>query len=164
VLGVQQIALGGRDRQGLRELWVECLGMLPMGTFKSAAENVDEEILSVGLGMGRVEIDLMQPVDETARPVTHTPSLHHFGLWIDALRPAVAWLVSRGVRLTQGGIRRGAAGHDVCFIHPKPSTWFPVSGNGVLIELVQAPAHVIAEYVSLQRQSGTGSQGTLDLP
>jgi lactoylglutathione lyase len=165
VLGIQQIALGGRDRRALRELWVDCLGMLPVGTFQSASENVDEEILSVGLGIARVEIDLMQPADETGRPVIHTPPLHHFGLWIDALRPAVAWLVSRGVRLTQGGIRRGAAGHDVCFIHPKPSSWFPLSGNGVLIELVQAPPLVIAEYRALQHQAGTvGSPSTLGLP
>jgi lactoylglutathione lyase len=166
VLGIQQIALGGRDRLALRELWVECLGMRPVGTFKSAAENVDEEILSVGLGIGRVEIDLMQPADESARPVIHTPSLHHFGLWIDALRPAVGWLVSRGVRLTQGGIRRGAAGHDVCFIHPKPSTWFPLSGNGVLIELVQAPAQVIAEYTALRHQASgaLGPSSALGLP
>jgi lactoylglutathione lyase len=36
------------------------------------------------------------------------------------------------VQFTPGGIRKGAAGHDVCFIHPK-------SAEGVLIELVQAP-------------------------
>jgi lactoylglutathione lyase len=157
VLGVQQIAVGGRDRLELRELWVECLGLSPVATFNSASENVDEEILSLGVGLGRVEVDLMQPVDEHARPVTHTPPLHHVGLWIDALGPAVVWLVCRGVRLTQGGIRRGASGHDVCFIHPKSSVWFPVSGNGVLIELVQAPAQVIAEYRALQGRPGAAA-------
>jgi lactoylglutathione lyase len=88
----------------------------------------------------------MQPVNDAARPVIHEPALHHIGLWIDGLRSAMAWLVARGVRFTPGGIRRGAAGHDVCFIHPKPSTFFPLSGNGVLIELVQAPPDVIAEH------------------
>ena len=48
------------------------------------------------------------------------------------------------MRFTPGGIRRGAAGHDVCFIHPKPSTDKPESGQGVLIELVQAPAELLA--------------------
>lgn len=150
VLGVQQIALGGRDRQALRTLWADCFGLPTLGTFRSAAENVDEEMLGLGLGIGRVEIDLMQPVDANARPVIHEPALHHVGLWIDALRPALAWLVGRGVRLTPGGIRRGAAGHDVCFIHPKPSAFFPLSGNGVLIELVQAPPEVIAAYRTLE--------------
>jgi lactoylglutathione lyase len=146
VLGVQQIALGGRDRQALRTLWVDALGLTPGSIFQSAAENVDEEILSLGIGLGRVEVDLMQPVDAARRPVIHEPALHHFGLWIDALRSAMAWLVARGVRFAPGGIRQGAAGHEVCFIHPKPSALFPISGNGVLIELVQAPPDVIAEH------------------
>jgi lactoylglutathione lyase len=146
VLGVQQIALGSRDRLALRTLWVDCLGLTPASTYTSAAENVDEEILSVGVGLGRVEVDLMQPVDVAARPTIHEPALHHVGLWIDALHSAVAWLVWRGVRLTPGGIRRGATGHDVCFIHPKPSALFPICGNGTLIELVQAPPDLIAEF------------------
>ena len=39
---------------------------------------------------------------------------------------------------------KGAAGHDVCFIHPKGNEERPVAGEGVLIELVQAPPHVVA--------------------
>jgi lactoylglutathione lyase len=146
VLGVQQIALGGRDRSALRQLWVDCLGLSPVGTFRSALENVDEEILSVGLGLGRVEVDLMQPVDAQRRPTIHEPALHHVGLWIDQLRSAVVWLVNHGVRLAPGGLRRGAAGHEVCFVHPKASRYFPISGQGVLIELVQAPPDIVAEY------------------
>lgn len=146
VLGVQQVALGSSDRRQLRALWVDCLGLQPVSTYRSPAENVDEEILRLGVGLGAVELDLMEPVDPSARPVTHTPALHHFGLWVDALRPAAAWLVAHGVRLAPGGIRRGAAGHEVCFIHPRPSSWFPISGNGVLIELVQAPPELIAEH------------------
>jgi lactoylglutathione lyase len=154
VLGVQQIALGSRDRQALRALWVDCFGLHPVSTFASARENVDEEILSVGRGLGIVEVDLMQPMDADKRPVIHEPPLHHFGLWIDDLRAAVVWLVTRGVRMTPGGIRRGAAGHDVCFVHPKPSQWFPLSGQGVLIELVQAPPSIIAAHRSAPHDLG----------
>ena len=57
---------------------------------------------------------------------------------------AVEWLTAQGMRFTPGGIRKGAAGYDVCFIHPKGNDEFPLSGEGVLIELVQAPADVIA--------------------
>lgn len=150
VLGVQQIALGARRRAELRPLWIDCLGLAPVGSFRSVAENVDEEILSVGLGLACVEVDLMEPIDDSARPTLHEPALHHVGLWIDELRAAVAWLVARGVRLTPGGIRRGAAGHDICFVHPKPSRFFPISGRGVLIELVQAPIRVIEAYRELE--------------
>ena len=45
-----------------------------------------------------------------------------------------------------GGVRRGAAGHDVCFIHPKGEGASPLGGEGVLIELVQAPPDVIAAF------------------
>lgn len=154
VLGVQQIALGARDRVELRQLWVDCLGLTPTGHYRSAAENVDEELLSFGVGIGRVEVDLMEPIDANARPTLHEPALHHVGLWIDSLRSAVGWLVSQGVRFTPGGIRRGATGHEICFVHPKPSRYFPISGRGVLIELVQAPADVMAAYRTLAAHAG----------
>ena len=51
---------------------------------------------------------------------------------------------ANGVRFAPGGIRQGAAGYDICFIHPKSNDEFPIAGEGVLIELVQAPAEVIA--------------------
>jgi len=74
------------------------------------------------------------------------PPLNHVGLWVDDLRAAVSWLEKQGMRFAPGGIRRGAAGHDVCFIHPKGNEQLPLSGEGVLIELVQAPPEVIAAF------------------
>lgn len=143
VLGLQQVALGSRDRGRLENLWMDCLGLPSAGVYRSVRENVDERILSLGVTHARVEVDLMQPVDERAKPRIDSPALHHVGLWIDDLRGAACWLVCRGVRLARGGIRRGASGHDVCFIHPRPSRYFPISGEGVLIELVQAPAELV---------------------
>lgn len=142
VLGLQQIAIGGLDRGPLRHLWSDLLGVQQVGSYQSAAENVIEDILRVGPATAPVEIDLMQPLDPAKSPRVHEPALNHIGLWVDDLRAAYAWLEARGVRFTPGGIRPGAAGHDVCFIHPKPSAERPESGQGVLIELVQAPADV----------------------
>ena len=48
------------------------------------------------------------------------------------------------MRFAPGGIRAGAAGHDICFLHPKANDEFPIAGEGVLIELVQAPPEVVA--------------------
>ena len=143
VLGVQQIAVGAVDKAPLRTLWIEMLGLTPTGEFRSESENVDEDIAVAGAGPLRVEVDLMQPLDPDARPRVHEPALNHIGLWIDDLANAVAWLSENGVRFTPGGIRKGASGHDVCFIHPKGNDEFPVGGVGVLIELVQAPDEVI---------------------
>ena len=144
VLGLQQIAVGGLDKARLRRLWVDTLGLEPTGTFRSERENVDEDIAVAGSGPLRVEVDLMQPLDPAMSPKVHEPALNHVGLWIDDLAAAVAWLEARGVRFTPGGIRKGASGFDVCFIHPKGNEATPIGGEGVLIELVQAPPEVIA--------------------
>jgi lactoylglutathione lyase len=146
VLGLQQIAVGAADKTGLRGLWIDLLGLSPAGSYRAESENVDEDIATLGSGAFKVEVDLMQPIDPEGRPRVHDPALNHIGLWVDDLRAAVDWLGSRGMRFTPGGIRKGAAGHDVCFIHPKGSSDAPRSGEGVLIELVQAPPDVIAAH------------------
>jgi len=139
ILGVQQLAVGGPEKQRLRRLWIDMLGVEQVGSFRSEKENVDEDILRVGEGKHAVEIDLMQPIDPEGRPKVHQPPLNHVGLWVDDLAAAVEWLEAQGVRFTPGGIRKGAGGHDVCFIHPKGNEGSPIGGEGVLIELVQAP-------------------------
>ena len=144
VLGIQQIAIGGADKQRLRALWVDVFGLSVKGNFVSERENVDEDICAIGSGVHEVEVDLMQPVDPAKKPAVHATPLNHVGLWIDDLPAAVAWMTAHGVRFAPGGIRKGAAGHDICFIHPKANDEFPLGGEGVLIELVQAPKEVIA--------------------
>jgi len=149
VLGLQQIAVGGLDKGALRNLWVDTLGLTAEGNYRSEKENVDEDIAVAGRGPFRVEVDLMQPIDAEKKPKVHDPSLNHVGLWVDDIHKAVEWLTSQGMRFTPGGIRKGAAGHEVCFIHPKGNEATPLSGEGVLIELVQAPADVIAAFDAL---------------
>ncbi|MGB5811964.1 MAG: VOC family protein [Polyangiales bacterium] len=149
VLGIQQVAVGGPDKSALRKLWVDTLGLTPAGNFRSEKENVDEDIVTMGGGAFTVEVDLMQPIDPDKKPRVDTPPLNHIGLWVDDLEAAVAWLEAQGVRFTPGGIREGAAGHKVCFIHPKGNEATPIGGQGVLIELVEAPASVAEAFASL---------------
>jgi lactoylglutathione lyase len=144
ILGIQQIAVGATDKNRLRELWVDTLGLELGGNYRSEAENVDEDIAYLGAGPHKVEVDLMQPIDAEKAPRVHKPALNHVGLWVDDLDRAVKWLTARGVRFTPGGIRKGASGYDVCFMHPKGNDEFPIGGEGVLIELVQAPPEVCA--------------------
>lgn len=139
ILGIQQIAVGGSDKSRLRTLWIELFGLELTGQFQSEKENVDEDIAALGSGPLKVEVDLMQPLDPDRKPSVHIPPLNHVGLWVDDLTAAVEWLTAKGVRFAPGGIRKGAAGFDICFIHPKGNDDFPVGGEGVLIELVQAP-------------------------
>jgi lactoylglutathione lyase len=144
ILGLQQVAIGGPDKQRLRALWVDLFGLAIKSSFRSERENVDEDICVLGRGPFAVEVDLMQPLDPDRKPAVHATPLNHIGLWVDDLPKAVEWMSARGVRFAPGGIRKGAAGHDICFVHPKGNDEFPLSGEGVLIELVQAPPEVIA--------------------
>jgi lactoylglutathione lyase len=144
ILGVQQIAVGGPDKARLRRLWVDCLGLAVEGNYRSERENVDEDIAVAGQGLMRCEVDLMQPIDPAKKPAVHEPPLNHVGLWVDDLPAAVAWLTAQGVRFAPGGIRRGASGHDITFIHPRGNESSPIGGEGVLIELVQAPPEIVA--------------------
>lgn len=137
ILGIQQIAIGGLSKQDLSNFWVDALGVEKTGTYKAEKENVDEDILTLGSGAHKVEIDLMQPLDPEKSPKVHIPALNHVGLWVDNLEACVENLTGRGIRFAPGGIRKGAAGYNVTFIHPK-------SAGGVLVELVQAPSDVIA--------------------
>ena len=150
VLGIQQIAVSGLDKSRLRALWVDTLGLELTSTFQSESENVDEDIAVVGSGPLKVEVDLMQPLDPEKKPRVQTPPLNHIGLWIDDLESAVAWLKNRGVRFAPGGIRKGASGFDICFVHPKANEKFPIGGEGVLIELVQAPPEVCEAFEKLE--------------
>jgi lactoylglutathione lyase len=143
ILGIQQVAIGGESKERLRRLWVDLLGLEVTGSFRSERENVDEDICALGSGPSRVEVDLMEPIDPTRKPAVHATPLNHIGLWVDDLPGAVAWLTGQGLRFAPGGIRRGAAGHDICFVHPRANEEFPFGGEGVLIELVQAPPEVI---------------------
>jgi len=92
--------------------------------------------LKLGKGLNSVEIDLMQPINPDISPKVHIPALNHIGLWVDNLSIAYSYLENKGIKFTPGGIRKGASGYDVAFIHPK-------SAVGVLVELVQAPQDVI---------------------
>ena len=149
VLGIQQIANGGPSKEKLRMLWVEKFGLEITSTFVSERENVDEDICAMGSGPFKVEVDLMQPLDPEKKPAVHATPLNHVGLWIDDLPKAVEWLSANGVRFAPGGIRKGAAGFDITFLHPKGNEEFPIGGEGVLIELVQAPPEVVSAFAKL---------------
>jgi lactoylglutathione lyase len=50
----------------------------------------------------------------------------------------VKFIIAKGIK-TVGGIRKGASGFDVTFVHPK-------SACGILLELVQAPKTVVEDF------------------
>ena len=129
VLGLQQVAIGNLSKDVLGKFWIEHMGIKKVHSFVSEKENVDEDVLEIGKGpLGTVEIDLMAPLDPEKSPKVHVPALNHIGLWVDNLENAVKYCEANEIRVV-GGIRKGASGHDITFIHPK-------SAGGILLELV----------------------------
>ncbi len=155
ILGVNHIAIGTSDRQKMQRLWVEVFGGRLDHSFSSRQENVEEDVYLLGEQPYQVQIDIMEPIDSAKSPGLTAFPLNHIGLWIDDLRAAFEWMTSNGIRFTLGGIRKGSAGHDVCFIHPKSNENFPISGEGVLVELVQAPLDLLT--LSKQEYLGVAS-------
>jgi methylmalonyl-CoA epimerase len=62
--------------------------------------------------------------------------LHHIAYEVDDLEGALASLKERGVRLIDEVPRHGARDQLVAFVDPK-------SNHGLLVELIQRPAHTI---------------------
>lgn len=169
ILGLQQIAIGSLTKEPTLHLWTHIFGLPKIGSYISIQENVNEDILLLGeccdksttTTASAIEIDLMIPIDPTKTPKVHIPSgLHHIGLWVDDLQSAVTWMTAQGVRFTPGGIRPGASGYNVTFIHPKGNTMFPIGGENVLIELVQAPLHVIKAFTNTTTTTTTTTATT----
>lgn len=149
ILGVHHIAIGNGDLARLRRLWGDVLGLSLGEAFSLPTENVVGSIARLEAGPYTVEVDLLQPLDADKKPAPHLPPLNHVAFWVDKLPAAFAWLSAQGVRFTPGGIRTGAEGREMAFIHPKASEDFPIGGEGVMIELVQAPPEVVMAYQTI---------------
>ena len=140
-----QVAIGGSSLSALTELWSTALDAKKIGDFQSASENVSENIMTLGKGpLGATEIALMTSLDSSKKPNPSSPSLNHVGLWVDDLAACHAHMTTNGYVFAPGGIRPGADGHNICFLHPKPKEG--KGGEGVLIELVQAPVYVVEAW------------------
>ena len=121
ILGVQQVAIGGANLSALTDLWTDAFDAKKIGDFQSESENVDENIMTLGKGpLGTIEIDLMTSLNPDKKPNPSSPALNHLGLWVDDINACYDHMQSAGYVFAPGGIRKGAAGHDICFLHPKP--------------------------------------------
>ena len=158
VLGIQQVAIGGLDKEKMRKLWIDSLGLTITGNFKSERENVDEDIAAIGAGPLKVEVDLMQPVDPEKKPAVHNTPLNHIGLWIDDLPAAVEWLSANGVRFPPGGIRKGAAGFGGRHVPSLPQLdAFPEPPIGLVRWWPRLPRVTDRPTATIERIAATGS-------
>ncbi len=91
--------MGGLNKGDLQKFWIETLGLSKINSFKSERENVDEDVLECGKGLlGKVEVDIMTPLDPEKSPKVHIPPLNHIGLWVDDLPKCVEHLESKSMK------------------------------------------------------------------
>ncbi len=138
--------IGGRSKARLRALWVEMLGLAAdAAAFARSARTSTKTSARIGRGPTKVEVDLMEPIDparqarracdaaQPRRPLDRRPARRGRlarRRAASASRPAASAPARRGT--TSASSTRRA------------SDEFPIAGEGVLIELVQAPPEVIA--------------------
>ncbi len=144
VLGLQQIANGRPDNDLLGMLWRDIFGPEIKGGQGRAPEDTDGDMRASMLGSQAAAVVLIRPIDRSGELGVHATTLNQVGLWVDDLAKAVEWMAANSVSFAPGGIHKSVAGHDICFIYPKTSAGFPVTCEGALIELVQAPHDVVA--------------------
>ena len=107
------------------------LGVNPAGQESVPAEDV--EVVFFGHGPGRIE--LLQPVSPDS-PIARFlekrgQGLHHVCLSVPDLDEALTRLAESDIHPIAPGVRTGAGGRPVAFLHPRDC-------GGVLLEIVEA--------------------------
>lgn len=113
-------------------LWSALLGREAAGREEVPDEGV--RVAFFGEGAGRVELlEATGPDTPVGRFLERRgPGIHHLCLRVEDLERAVARARDAGAELLPPGIRSGAGGRRVAFLHPS-------STGGVLLELSERP-------------------------
>ena len=125
--------------------WTEALGLRLQGREHVATEGVDV----VFLPAGESRVELLEPSRADSAIARHLDrrgeGLHHVTFAVSDLDAALARLAGSGVSAIGEGVRTGAGGHRVAFLHPR-------STGGVLVELVEDASGIAgAAGAGLQR-------------
>ncbi len=114
-------------------LWSRILGRDPSGREEVESEGV--RVAFFGEGSGRVE--LLEPTEPDSPVARHLdrrgPGVHHVCLRVPDLEAALERAKREGAEAIPPGVREGAGGHRVAFLHPGTT-------GGVLLELSEAPS------------------------
>jgi len=114
-------------------VWTALLGIDADGEEEVPSEQV--RVAFFGSDAGRIELlEATGPESPIARFIdSRGPGVHHVCLRVTDLEAALSRARHSGLEPIAPGIREGAGGHRVAFLHPRGT-------GGVLLELTEAPA------------------------
>lgn len=127
---VHHIGIAVRSIDDALPRWQEGFGLELIGTDDVPSEKVRVAMLRIG----HTRIELLESTDPEG-PIgrfleKHGPGIHHIALQTDGIENQVSSLRAQNVQVLGDGIRPGAHGTTVAFLHPK-------SLDGVLTEVVE---------------------------
>lgn len=125
---IDHVGIAVRSLEASVPLYRAILGGPPAGYETVEGEGV--RVAFFGEGAGRVELlEPTGPDSPVGRFLERSgPGLHHLCLKVPDLEAALERAAASGAELLAPGIREGAGGKRVAFLHPK-------SAGGVLLEL-----------------------------
>jgi methylmalonyl-CoA/ethylmalonyl-CoA epimerase len=128
---IDHVAVAVPDLEQALSFWSDALGLKA-----SEIETVESEQVKMAfLPLGATRIELLEAITDES-PVARFVQgrgggIHHLTLEVSDLPLLLEQLGERGVKVLGDGMRVGAGGRQVAFLHPK-------SAGGVLVELVAA--------------------------
>ena len=127
---IDHVGIAVNSLQRAVPLYEALLGALPAGIDVVASESV--RVAFFGTGAGRVELlEPTQPESPVARFLSRRgPGLHHVCLQVTDLNAVLERAAQAGATVVPPGVRVGAGGRRVAFLHPG-------STGGVLLELAE---------------------------
>lgn len=127
---IDHVGIAVRSLESAARLYAAVLGEEVTG--REEVEDEGVRVAFFGEDGGRVE--LLEPRDEGSAVARfldrHGPGIHHVCLRVADVEAAVDRASAAGAELVPPGIRTGAGGRRVAFLHPR-------STEGVLVELAE---------------------------
>jgi methylmalonyl-CoA/ethylmalonyl-CoA epimerase len=132
ILRIDHVGIAVADLDEAMAFYRDNFGILSVHEEVNEEQGVREAMLAVGDGTSRIQ--LLAPLNASSTIAKfldrNGPGLQQLAYTVDDIETVSAELRAKGLRLLYDQPRRGTAGSQVNFVHPKDA-------GGVLIELVQ---------------------------
>lgn len=130
IRNVDHIGIAVRSLEDRLTFWADALGLEVEGI-----ETVETEQVKVAfLPAGRCRVELLEATDEGSPIARHIAKrgegIHHMTFEVEDIDAMLERLRAADVDILGDGVREGAGGHRVAFLHPR-------AAGGVLVELVE---------------------------